>query len=157
MNIITGVNSAIVHNNKILLIKRIKEPYTGYWSMPGGKLEFGETIEECAVRELKEETNIDSEFERLGGIASEVVYNKGKKKAHFLLFVCKLKPLHLNHKETNEGKVRWVSVKDLDKEKIIPSDVLMIKEFILKENNLDVHKIKMIEDGDRYYVEAFEK
>ena len=88
--------SVVVKDSKVLLIKRTTPPYVGYWTVPEGKVEFGEHPEEAAVRELKEETNIDAEAEGIKGIASEVVHNKGDKVAHFLLYVCKLKPLHMN-------------------------------------------------------------
>ncbi len=50
------VLAAIVKNGKILMLKRNKRPYQGYWGMPGGKLHLEESIEECALREVKEET-----------------------------------------------------------------------------------------------------
>ena len=58
---------AIVLGNSILLAKRIPDwngtpiPYGGYWSIFGGRLEENETLSECASRELKEESDIDSD------------------------------------------------------------------------------------------------
>jgi DNA polymerase len=49
-------------NNKILLIKRKTIVFKGYWALPGGKVEVGETIEETVVREVKEETNLNVEI-----------------------------------------------------------------------------------------------
>ena len=40
---IHGVITAVIKDNKILLIKRIRKPYTGYWAIPGGIVEEGET------------------------------------------------------------------------------------------------------------------
>ena len=42
----------------LLLIKRGRHPYKGMWALPGGFLQKGETIEECALRETQEETNV---------------------------------------------------------------------------------------------------
>ncbi len=48
---------------EILLIKRGKAPNYGRWMVPGGTLEWGETLEEGAIREVREETGIDIEIE----------------------------------------------------------------------------------------------
>jgi 8-oxo-dGTP diphosphatase len=49
--------------NEILLIKRGKAPHYGRWMVPGGTLEWGETLEEAAIREVREETGIDIDIE----------------------------------------------------------------------------------------------
>ena len=50
--------------NKILLIKRNTIPFKGYWGLPGGRMDPGETIEQTVVREVKEETGLDVEIDR---------------------------------------------------------------------------------------------
>lgn len=44
---------------RVLLIKRGNEPFKGCWAFPGGFMEMDETLEQCAVRELKEETGLE--------------------------------------------------------------------------------------------------
>lgn len=46
---------AIVRDTRVLLIKRAYAPYQGLWTLPGGRLEPGESIEQCAIREVQEE------------------------------------------------------------------------------------------------------
>ena len=58
---IPAVTAVVIHDNKVLLVQRGKEPNKGRWGLPGGKIELGETITEAALRELKEETNITAQ------------------------------------------------------------------------------------------------
>jgi len=54
-----AVGIILTKNDKILIIKRAKEPYKDWWALPGGNIEFGETAEKAAIREIKEELGID--------------------------------------------------------------------------------------------------
>ncbi|HPK53544.1 MAG TPA: NUDIX hydrolase [Smithellaceae bacterium] len=53
-----GVGAITIHQGKVLLVKRGVEPSRGLWAIPGGTLELGETLQECAAREILEETGI---------------------------------------------------------------------------------------------------
>ncbi len=59
------------HRDKLLLSKRNIEPAKGLWNFCGGYVELGETVEEAAIREVKEESNLDVQLENLIGIYSE--------------------------------------------------------------------------------------
>ena len=53
-----GVGAIIIKDRKVLLVKRGIEPSYGLWALPGGTLKLGETLQECAAREILEETGI---------------------------------------------------------------------------------------------------
>ena len=57
-------------DDSVLFVRRAFEPAKGAWSLPGGFLELGETLEEGAKRELKEETNLNGEVVKLIGTCS---------------------------------------------------------------------------------------
>jgi ADP-ribose pyrophosphatase YjhB (NUDIX family) len=59
------------NDNSILLVKRGKEPFLGFWAIPGGRVESGETVEAAAKREAKEETSIDIEIKSILGVYSK--------------------------------------------------------------------------------------
>jgi 8-oxo-dGTP diphosphatase len=61
--IVVGAGVLIHRRGKLLLVKRAEQPDKGAWSFPGGAVELGETTEETAVREVKEETGLDIELE----------------------------------------------------------------------------------------------
>ena len=54
-----GVGGVVIDNGRALLIRRGSEPLRGEWSIPGGTLELGETLQEGVARELREETGLD--------------------------------------------------------------------------------------------------
>lgn len=57
--------------SQLLLVKRNVEPKAGWWCLPGGFMELGETPEEAALRELTEETGISGKIDRLLGVCSD--------------------------------------------------------------------------------------
>jgi len=52
----------LIEGDEVLLVQRKFEPRIGGWTLPAGFVEYDEHVEECAVRELKEETNLDVEL-----------------------------------------------------------------------------------------------
>ena len=54
-----------------ILIKRKNDPYKDCWALPGGFVEYGESVETAAIREAKEETSIDVELKSLVNVYSE--------------------------------------------------------------------------------------
>lgn len=54
-----GVGVVCLRDDQVLLVRRGRPPRLGEWSLPGGRLEWGETLAACAVREVREETGVE--------------------------------------------------------------------------------------------------
>ncbi|MHC1591334.1 MAG: NUDIX domain-containing protein [Candidatus Helarchaeales archaeon] len=65
------VDGIIINGDHLLLVKRKHPPHENKWALPGGFVELGETVEQACVREVKEETNIDVEFDSFLGVYSK--------------------------------------------------------------------------------------
>jgi len=55
---VVGVGAVVIHEGRVLLVKRGQAPFEGMWCIPGGKVHFGETLQQAAEREILEETGI---------------------------------------------------------------------------------------------------
>ena len=100
-------------NNEILLQQRNKEPEKGYWSIPGGKLEWMETFEEAVKREIKEECDIDIKVLRLLGICDHIVKSENQ---HWVSpsFLCKIEKGEPKIMEPNKHlDMKWFSLDNL--------------------------------------------
>jgi len=79
---VVGVGGVVVHEGRVLLIRRGKQPLYGRWVVPGGTVELGETLTEALVREMREETGLEVEpfelltvFDRIERDAERVAYH----------------------------------------------------------------------------------
>jgi len=64
------VDAIIPYRGRIILIRRKNEPFKNFYALPGGIVEYGETIEEALLREIKEEVNLSGKIYKLVGIYS---------------------------------------------------------------------------------------
>jgi ADP-ribose pyrophosphatase YjhB (NUDIX family) len=60
-----AVGVAVVEDGALLLVRRGRGPNVGLWAIPGGKIDFGESMPAAAVREVKEETGLEIELEEV--------------------------------------------------------------------------------------------
>ncbi len=123
---------ALIFNNegRLLIVKSDK--WNGQYCIPGGHIEFGETIIEAVKREVKEETNLDIDNIRFHMI-EECIFSKNfhdpEKHFVFLDYSCKAKNTDVILNEEAQEFI-WVSLDDLDKFNIEKLTLKSIREFI---------------------------
>jgi 8-oxo-dGTP diphosphatase len=97
---VMGVGGVIIDRGRTVLIRRGTEPLLGEWSIPGGTIEIGESLEEAVRRELREETGLEVRildlielFDRIYfGDGSSSTKDKKKPRFHFVIadYLCEL-------------------------------------------------------------------
>jgi mutator protein MutT len=114
---IVGVGVVVVCDGKILLEKRKNEPGKGKWSVPGGLVELGESVEQTVTREVKEETGLEVEKPEHIDVVDNIIRDKsGRVKYHFVIidYFMKLKGGTLKAASDAE-ELKWVPLSDVEK------------------------------------------
>jgi mutator protein MutT len=83
---IVGVGAVIVDEGRVVLIKRKYEPLKGHWSLPGGMVEIGETLESALSREMLEETGLRVDVGPVIEVFDRIMHDEQKRvRYHFVL------------------------------------------------------------------------
>lgn len=119
----------ITGDNKLILVKRSFDPFKDRWAFPGGIVEYGETVEDAAIRESKEETGLDVRIERLLGVYSDP---KRDPRGHFVSVCFLCTPVGGRLKTSEETK----EVKAFTKEELKSLKLAFDHREILDDQNL---------------------
>lgn len=90
---LVGVGAIIFRRNRILMAQRGKEPLKGWWSLPGGALELGESLTDAVCREVLEETGLVVEPVKLFEVFERIIRDAdGAPEYHYILidYVCRV-------------------------------------------------------------------
>ncbi len=120
---IVGVGVIIVREGKILLERRKNEPGRGKWSIPGGIVELGESLEQTVMRETWEETGLSvSDPEPVDVINQVTLDENGKVKYHFVIvdYFVKLKS-GTPKAASDAAELEWVAFEEVEKRDLTKS------------------------------------
>ncbi|MBI4876604.1 MAG: NUDIX hydrolase [Acidobacteria bacterium] len=133
-----GVGAVALRRDQVLLIERGREPLEGYWSLPGGVVEVGETLEQAVAREGKEETGLEVTplalveiFERL------ILDRRSRPEYHYVLidFLCRAragKPVAGD----DVRRAEWVSIKRLEQYRLTEGTLEVIRKALRRREEL---------------------
>jgi 8-oxo-dGTP diphosphatase len=113
---VVGVGAVILDQERVLLVRRGQEPLKGQWSLPGGALELGETLEEGIRREVREETGLEVEPVRIIEVLDRISHSEdGRIRYHYVLvdYLCRVTG-GLLVCASDAVDVKWAAWDDLD-------------------------------------------
>jgi 8-oxo-dGTP diphosphatase len=126
---IVGVGGVVIRGDRVLLIRRGREPLKGEWSIPGGVLELGESLKEGVRREVLEETGL-----RVRPLEALAVFDRVQKKGervqyHYVIvdYVCRASGGRLKS-GSDVLDARWVKREEIPGYRITPKAATVIAE-----------------------------
>jgi 8-oxo-dGTP diphosphatase len=130
---IVAVGAVILDGDRVLLVKRGQEPLKGEWSLPGGAVESGETLDAALAREVREETCLDvvvgPVVEVLDSIRRDA---EGRAEYHYIIidYACRVRPgaSRLAACGSDAADVDWVAVADLERYRVAPPAIAVIRK-----------------------------
>lgn len=125
-----GVGALIFNRDRILLVERGKEPLNGYWSIPGGVLETGETLEQGVVREVREETGLEVKPVKVLEIFERIIRDaSGAAEYHYVLidYICRITGGELSAAD-DASRAAWVPHRLLSSYQITAGTVPVIEK-----------------------------
>jgi len=115
-----GVGVVVLKEDEMILVKRGNEPGKGKWSIPGGLVELGESLEQTVKREAEEETGMIVENLRLLDAVDNVVLDEeGRVKYHFVIVDYLVRPKAGTARAGSDAEeLKWVKLDDVEKHQL---------------------------------------
>jgi ADP-ribose pyrophosphatase len=110
-----GVGAIVIKDGRVLLVRRGVEPSKGLWAIPGGTLKLGETMQECATREILEETGVSINVKDCAYVFDYIERDDDRKiKFHFAIVDFSADYVSGEPKGADDAlEARWFSAEDL--------------------------------------------
>jgi ADP-ribose pyrophosphatase YjhB (NUDIX family) len=125
---LVGVGAVIVHEERVLLVQRGREPMKGRWMIPGGLIEIGEMLHEAVVRETREETGLEVEPIELVELLDRIHREEGRVRYHYVIadYLCRVTGGTLAAAD-DAAAVRWVERAELNSHSVLAIDPITIR------------------------------
>jgi len=116
-----AVSAIIIEDDRLLLIRRAKDPNKGLWSFPGGGIELGETAAEACAREVFEETGLVVDVGSVAGVRDVIGRDGGGVSYHYVIVNFRAKVVSGELIAGSDAQeARWVSLGDLADQELTP-------------------------------------
>src|SRR2546427_2287087 len=135
---IPAVGEIVFRGSQVLLVRRRDPPYQGRWSVPGGAIEVGETVEQAVIRETREETAVDVRPVEVITVGDFVEKQKDRVRWHYVLvdLLCLLVrgDPDPGSDATNAG---FIELRELAEFDVVPSALEVIERSIARRGRTD--------------------
>lgn len=123
----------ILDGDRVLLVQRGQEPLKGEWSLPGGVVEIGETLETALAREVREETSLDVVVGPLVEVLDSIRLDAaGRTEYHYIIidYACRVRGGTPSEaaRGSDAADVRWVPVAELEQYRISSTAIAVIRK-----------------------------
>ena len=133
---IVGVGAIVLDGDCVLLVKRAHEPLKGEWSVPGGVVDVGETLEEAIRREVREETCLEVEVGPIVDVLDRIRYDpNGRVKFHYVLIDFLCRPLSGTLQCASDAEeAAWAKRAHLDRYGVADATISVIDKAIARRS-----------------------
>ncbi|MBI4479180.1 MAG: NUDIX hydrolase [Acidobacteria bacterium] len=136
---LVGVGGVVIDGDRVLLVRRAREPLKGEWSLPGGLVEVGESLAAAVRREMAEETGLEVRVEGIVKVLDRITFAKGRDakkrvKYHYVLvdFLCRVESGDLRA-SSDVSDARWIPRRDLARYSLRPATLRVIEKAFQSE------------------------